>query len=40
MIALLQAAESASREWRLVDVPETWILVLIILFIQRRPCRR
>ena len=31
MIALLQAAESASREWRLVDVPETWILVLIIL---------
>jgi uncharacterized membrane protein len=31
MMLLLQAAESASREWRLVDVPETWILVLIIV---------
>jgi len=31
MILALQAAEGAIREWRLVDVPETWILVLVVL---------
>ena len=31
MIFALQAAEDASREWRLIDVPETWILVLVVL---------
>ncbi|MCH2106294.1 MAG: hypothetical protein MK291_06605, partial [Planctomycetes bacterium] len=30
-LALLQAAEGASRELRLVDVPETWVLVLVVL---------
>jgi uncharacterized membrane protein len=26
----LQTAEAASREWRFVDLPETWVLVLIV----------
>ena len=33
MIFTLQTAESASREWRLVDVPETWVLVLVVLML-------
>ena len=28
---MLQAIEGASREWRLIDAPETWVLVLVVL---------
>jgi len=28
---MLQATEGTSREWRFIDAPETWIIVLIIL---------
>lgn len=34
----LQTAETASREWRFVDLPETWVLVLIVLPLLAAVC--
>ena len=34
----LQAAEATSREWRFVDLPETWVLVLIVLPLLAAVC--
>ena len=34
----LQAAEATSREWRFVDLPETWVLVLIVFPLLAAVC--
>ena len=31
ILSILQTIEGASREWRLVDAPETWVIVLVVL---------